>query len=496
MQCSLSRTGILCANFKKSRTLLVASLLLGVASDAHGQWTVTNLNGDAVRSMAYATSGGFQYGYAEPRSGERERACRWYSTAATRVMRAPLGSTVSAIYDVAGGAIVGQASFNQFRNGAFWPSTGTNATLVSVPGLAYTRFLGTTGTTHVGTSSTEEFGVATQAGLWTGTPLTYVNLQPPSVNHSGAFGVSGNTQVGFANDYGTVQRACKWSGTQESYVSLHPTGQYNSVANDIDGEIIVGSVGHRAAWWTGPESTWSTLHPRNQSGLSYAHAVSGNVVVGYTYSMVAPQAVSAIIWFGGRNSWIDLGSLLPPGYFNSTASDVSIDATGISVVGSAISPITGAENAFLWRSTGKLVSGNLVLQNTSATGAAGNEAIDYTITNGINAYTGSVNVNRLGGGAYSFSTPFSAPNGAYTLRFKGGTFLSSSYNVNVSGPYITVEASLRNGDIDQDGEVGPVDFEAVVAQFGDVGNADVDNDGEVGPSDFEIIVANFGLGDE
>jgi hypothetical protein len=53
-----------------------------------------------------------------------------------------------------------------------------------------------------------------------------------------------------------------------------------------------------------------------------------------------------------------------------------------------------------------------------------------------------------------------------------------------------------NGDIDQDGEVGPGDFEMVVSQFGGTGSADCDNDGEVGPNDFDIIVRNFGLGDE
>jgi hypothetical protein len=56
--------------------------------------------------------------------------------------------------------------------------------------------------------------------------------------------------------------------------------------------------------------------------------------------------------------------------------------------------------------------------------------------------------------------------------------------------------SLINGDIDQDGEVGPSDFETVVASFGlDYAEGDADNDGEVGPGDFEIVVRNFGLGD-
>jgi hypothetical protein len=142
------------------------------------------------------------------------------------------------------------------------------------------------------------------------------------------------------------------------------------------------------------------------------------------------------------------------------------------------------------------ISGNLVLQNTSDDGIAGTETITWTLSNGTNSYTGDFTVNDFGGGAYSFNIPSGAANGAYTLSFDGGTFLKSTFNVTLSGSSLTQAVSLRNGDIDSDGEVGPSDFEAVVAQFGGAGDADVDNDGEVGPSDFETIVANFGLGDE
>ena len=86
--------------------------------------------------------------------------------------------------------------------------------------------------------------------------------------------------------------------------------------------------------------------------------------------------------------------------------------------------------------------------------------------------------------------------GAYTLRFKGGSFLSRSAPVVLGSGDISLSVSLPNGDSDQDGEVGPSDFEAVVAQFGASGSGDLDNDGEVGPSDFEIVVANFGLQDQ
>jgi hypothetical protein len=65
---------------------------------------------------------------------------------------------------------------------------------------------------------------------------------------------------------------------------------------------------------------------------------------------------------------------------------------------------------------------------------------------------------------------------------------------NVSG----LNFELINGDIDNDGEIGPGDFEAVVNNFGLGGPnvADLDGDGEVGPGDFETVVSGFGLGDD
>lgn len=58
--------------------------------------------------------------------------------------------------------------------------------------------------------------------------------------------------------------------------------------------------------------------------------------------------------------------------------------------------------------------------------------------------------------------------------------------------------SLINGDIDQDNEVGPGDFNELANAFLSVdgdpnwnANADLDGDGEVGPGDFSILANNF-----
>jgi|688.fasta_scaffold93878_4 hypothetical protein len=141
------------------------------------------------------------------------------------------------------------------------------------------------------------------------------------------------------------------------------------------------------------------------------------------------------------------------------------------------------------------ITGTLSLQNTAGNG--GTESIGYTATSGSNSFSGTVTVSDTGSSAYTISVPSGTPAGSYSIKFKGGTFLSKTVNVIWTGTAIAGPAvSLKNGDIDQDTEVGPGDFEAVVAQFGNSGDADCDNDGEVGPSDFEIVVGNFGLGDE
>lgn len=83
------------------------------------------------------------------------------------------------------------------------------------------------------------------------------------------------------------------------------------------------------------------------------------------------------------------------------------------------------------------------------------------------------------------------------------TFLSRKISANIGAATTSVTTTLLNGNVDNDTEIGPSDFEAVVNTFGlaygEEGYdpaADLDKNGEVGPTDFEIVNANFGLEDE
>lgn len=96
--------------------------------------------------------------------------------------------------------------------------------------------------------------------------------------------------------------------------------------------------------------------------------------------------------------------------------------------------------------------------------------------------------------ANAFTIPAHFPAGQYYYSVKVGSWLSRGWSVSLpTSGTVPLTGSLFNGDVDLNNEVGPGDFELVVAQFGAPGTADADGDGEVGPSDFEIIVRNFGL---
>ena len=105
------------------------------------------------------------------------------------------------------------------------------------------------------------------------------------------------------------------------------------------------------------------------------------------------------------------------------------------------------------------------------------------------------------GGTFQFNSD-AAP-GTYTAYVSSSPhWLTKAVpNVVIGAPTtVVVNASLINGDVDGDNEVGPGDFGALSAAFGSVEgdanyneNADLDGDGEVGPSDFGILSANFGL---
>lgn len=207
---------------------------------------------------------------------------------------------------------------------------------------------------------------------------------------------------------------------------------------------------------------------------------------GFIYTRSTNTTESLDAWAAANGVIVPSGTYLIP---------MAISADGNSIAGLQLTSTNFGTSFLISSAVSPKITGNLTLQETGDDGNAGTESISYTLTDGSQSFTGSVSVDDFGGGSYSIQIPSVAQNGNYTLRFKGGTFLSSTYSVVLNGGAISLNGSLRNGDVDQDGEVGTSDFDAVVFQFGAPGAADCDNDGEVGASDFDMVVANFGWTD-
>jgi hypothetical protein len=474
----------------KSRKLIqTASLLVALTGIASAQWTVTNLHpAGASRSEIQGVNGTIQYGFAIV-AGVTS-ASVWTGTSTSWVNLHPQNALGSVITSSDGVTHYGEVGAPTGR-AAMWVGNSPNWTNLNPFGAVGSAISAAVDGRQVGIAELNNTGYA---GLWSGTPGSFVNLNPTGAVYSEAFGVGGNQQVGYVQFNVGVSVASLWTGTPESWKSLNPLGAYSSTAYATSGLSQVGVANFpdsRAGLWYGSADSWVDLNPIGSS-YSFAFGVSGNYQVGFA---AFGSYTSAILWRGSSSSYVNLHSMLPSRFTSSQATSVSVEPTKVVVGGFGTVPSSGNE-ALLWTFPIRRISGTMTLENTSGQGEAGTEAINWTLGCGSNTYTGVVNVNQLGGGGYSIEIPPGTPNGVYTLQFKGGTFLSSSYVVNLNGNNITRTIRLRNGDIDQDGEVGPGDFEAVVSQFGGPGNADADNDGEVGPSDFEIVVANFGLQDQ
>lgn len=68
---------------------------------------------------------------------------------------------------------------------------------------------------------------------------TVVYLHPDGATESGAYGVSGEHQVGYAR-LGGIGHASLWSGTAASWLDLHPASATESFVYGLDGDRQVG----------------------------------------------------------------------------------------------------------------------------------------------------------------------------------------------------------------------------------------------------------------
>jgi hypothetical protein len=141
----------------------------------------------------------------------------------------------------------------------------------------------------------------------------------------------------------------------------------------------------------------------------------------------------------------------------------------------------------------KLLRGTANLQGLASSPAGKGLSIQIlNQTSGAVVQSLSTTLQNLG----TFSTTCGVAAGRYDIRLNASKFLSRKLqNQFISGTGVDVGSIyLPGGDLDNDEEVGPADFELAVTYFGTSNPlGDADEDGEVGPADFELITQNFGL---
>lgn len=151
-----------------------------------------------------------------------------------------------------------------------------------------------------------------QAGLWTGSATSFVNLQPSdALACSAVNAMSGKMEVGEVyapNEYygqGPPQmspytgHAALWSGSAECFVNLNPPAASDSIAFGICPQGIAGGV-FVGQWSFAPWSNW-TEH--------------------------------AAIWLGTPSNCIDLQAESGANWSFSQANAIYADSTGVFVVG-------------------------------------------------------------------------------------------------------------------------------------------------------------------
>ena len=202
------------------------------------------------------------------------------------------------------------------------------------------------------TDGTHQFGSVydgvsqwAQPAMWSGSAASFVNMSPSVSSGGWILGCDGPRQVG-TNILGNIFHAGVWSGTPQSFVDIHPNGYSESSANDIHGDLVVGEVddatGVFAFEWNLATHTTRNLNPIGNKS-SQLFGTDGNQHAGYTNNLPNTFAPHAGVWDVATGVMTDLN---PVGGLYSIAYDVH---NGTQV---GVARLVGAEvHAVTWNGT-------------------------------------------------------------------------------------------------------------------------------------------------
>jgi hypothetical protein len=251
---------------------------------------------------------------------------------------------------------------------------------------------GSTESGAIGVSGGQQVGYAFvgghyRASLWNGSAASWVDLDPAGSTESVAGDVSGGQQVGYARMSGqSGERASLWSGTAASWVDLNPVGSSASDAWGVgDGrQVGFASIGghYHASLWSGTAASWMDLNPAGATS-SDAKGVSGGQQVGY--ANVGGQG-RASLWSGSAASWVDLN---PAGSTYSEAQGVDGGGqVGLVVVGGQVRASLWSGNAGSWEDLSAFLPSEFSAADSYASSIWSDTNFTYVTGYGYNTVAG------------------------------------------------------------------------------------------------------------
>jgi hypothetical protein len=256
-----------------------------------------------------------------------------------------------------GGRVLAMSATHQFGSAggkaAIWSGTPASYMNLNPTGMVNSEILAASSAQQAGWTKAPGQDRWT-ATLWSGSAASAVSLAPLNSIGSKTQAMTETHQGGFVMyqgqpGEGTISHAAMWQGTASSFLDLNPPGYVGSGITGMFGDQQVGGAQAgpfgRAAMWLGTPESFRTMHPFS-TGESLLNATCGSAQVGWMNSSSFGGGVRAAIWFGTAGSVHDLSQYLRPGHSQSVATCIE-ERNGIYTIG-GYAMYDGVDQAFVW----------------------------------------------------------------------------------------------------------------------------------------------------
>lgn len=152
------------------------------------------------------------------------------------------------------------------------------------------------------------------AGLWHGTPDSFIDFNPPGATSSLISAISADEQVGAAQ-FGGTWMVGLWRGTPDSWVPLASAGTCGNcfAMTAVGNGTELGWIGYYSYLWHGTAGSGVLLNPAGASDVK-AYGGDGTHQVGMSEFDTAggEWTYRAGVWTGTANSWTSLQAAAHP----------------------------------------------------------------------------------------------------------------------------------------------------------------------------------------